>query len=165
MALANRRQRPAVGLDQPAPIKDLTRNPVMLAVADGATTLTVTAERGPSGKVWLACQCAESLADGWCRHEIDLLCFRYDGVRDADAATRDAFERIVAGTRLATAGRDADRALKAFDACLKRFDDTRPRKVHGSQLAKFTDLISDLAACAAELEDALSGLQRLLERS
>jgi hypothetical protein len=148
-----------------AAIKDLALNPVALTVADGPERHTISAERGPAGKVWLSCDCSASASDGWCRHRIDLLCVRYDAVEIGDAPARHAFERIVYGTRLATAGQDADRALRTFDACLKRFDDGRPERIHGPRLALFTDLVSDLAACAAELEDALSAMKRLLQQN
>jgi hypothetical protein len=35
----------------------------------------------------------------------------------------------------------------------------------GRNLGKFADLISDLAVCASELEDALTTLRRLFERA
>ena len=69
------------------------------------------------------------------------------------------------GTTLGNAGRDADRALTAFGQCLKIFDQRRPADPSGRDLGKFTDLASDLAASASELEDALGTLRRLLERA
>ena len=162
--MANRRRRPPAANGM-AILSDLARNPVTFTVEDGSGLHSISAERGQAGKVWLTCQCAASVADGWCQHRIDLLCFRYAGVKDADAETRHAFEQIVTGTTLHTAGRDADRALKAFDECLRIFDERRPTDVHGNNLGKFTDLISDLAACASELEDALGTLRRLFERA
>ena len=134
-------------------------------VVDGDGVQSISAERGKSGKVWLTCQCAASAADGWCRHRVDLLCFRYDRVPRADDASKHAFEEIVAGTSLSNAGRDADRALSAFDECLRVFDERRPAEIVGGKLGQFTDLVSDLAACAGELEDALGTLRRLLERA
>jgi hypothetical protein len=143
----------------------LVRNPVTFTVADGEGTQSISAERGKSGKVWLTCQCAASTADGWCRHRVELLCFRYDQAPRADEASKHAFEEIVAGTPLGNAGRDADRALCAFDECLRVFDAGRPAEIVGGKLGQFTDLVSDLAACASELEDALGTLRRLLERA
>ena len=163
-ALANRRQKPRDGALPVVALKDLSRSAIAFRLADGVNTGTISVERGAAGKVVMVCQCGDCLADGWCRHCIDLLCLRYDGLQGADAPARQAMAGIVAGTRAASAGSDADRALKAFDACLKRFDEARPQKVRGRNLSQFTDLVSDLAACAAELEDALSKLQRLLER-
>lgn len=160
--LANRRRKPAVsGM---VALGDLERNPVAFTVVDRAGPHSISAERGASGKVWLTCQCGQSQADGWCRHRIDLLCFRYDAAQTADATTKRAFEQIVTGTSLADAGRDADRALDAFDGCLRVFDERRPADVVGGDLGKFTDLVSDLAACASELEDSLGAMRRLLER-
>ena len=87
------------------------------------------------------------------------------GCRVPSAASKHAFEEIVAGTSLSNAGRDADRALSAFDECLRVFDERRPAEIVGGKLGQFTDLVSDLAACASELEDALGTLRRLLERA
>lgn len=164
-ALYSRKSRPVVGVPVMTAVPDLKRNPVAFTAVDAEGSHSISAERGKNGKVWLTCQCAASAADGWCRHRLDLLCFRYDAVPGADATTRQAFEQIVTGTSLFNAGRDADRALVAFSECLKIFDARRPTPVVGPDLSKFTDLVSDLAACASELEDALGTLRRLLERA
>jgi hypothetical protein len=145
-------------------LPDLGRNPVALTAVDSDGSHSISAERGPGGKVWLTCQCAESIEEGWCQHRLDLLCFRYGALPKADAGTLRAFEQIVAGTALGDAGLSADRALSAFDECLRVFDKSRPARIAGRDLGKFTDLVSDLAACAGELEDALGTLRRLLER-
>ena len=162
--LANRRRRPAANTGMIL-LDKLARNPMAFTVADGEGTQSISAERGKNGKVWLTCQCAASLADGWCRHRVDRLCFRYDRVVRPDEASKHAFEEIIAGTPLSNAGRDADRALTAFDECLRVFDERRPAEIVGGRLGQFTDLVSDLAACASELEDALGTLRRLLERA
>ena len=163
-ALANRRRRPAIGGAGMVPLADLVRNPVTVVVRDGGNEHNISAERGKSGKVWLTCQCPASLSDGWCRHRLDLLCSRFDAARGADSETRRALGQIVSGTTLGEAGQNADRALRAFDECLRIFDERRPSPIVGKDLGKFTDLVSDLAACASELEDALGTLRRLLER-
>ncbi|MEO8669064.1 MAG: hypothetical protein ABI399_11150 [Bauldia sp.] len=147
-----------------AALTELERNPVALVVDDGDGKHNISAERGKAGKVWLTCQCHQSVADGWCRHRLDLLCSRFDAAPEADATTRRAFLQIVTGTPLGEAGLNLDRSLKAFDACLTAFDEGRPTPVVGEDLGKFTDLVSDLAACASELEDALGTMRRLLER-
>jgi len=162
--LNNRRRRPAAGANMVS-FGELKLNPVALTVDDGGSTYSISAERGKSGKVWLTCQCAASQAEGWCKHRLDLLSFRYEAVRKADPETRRAFEQIVSGTPLREAGLDADRAMAAFDECLRLFDERRPAPVVGPNLGKFTDLVSDLAACSSELEDALGTLRRLLERT
>ena len=164
-ALYSRRNRAPPSGPVMTAVPDLVRNPVAFVVVDGEGSHSISAERGKNGKVWLTCQCAASVADGWCRHRLDLLCFRYDAAQGASAETRKAFEQIVTGTPLFNAGRDADRALTAFNECLQIFDARRPTPVVGPDLSKFTDLISDLAACASELEDALGTLRRLLERA
>ena len=162
--LANRRHRPIGAVAVLAPLSALSRNPVAITLS-GEGDLTVSAERGKNGKVWLTCGCAQGQADGWCKHRIDLLCFRYDDAPDLGAEDRRAFEQLVGGTSLQAAGQDADRALRAFEECLDIFDARRPKRVVGRDLAKFTDLVSDLASCASELEDALGTLRRLLERA
>jgi hypothetical protein len=163
-ALSNRRRKTAFGTSIIA-LDQLSRNPVEFTVADGDRSHRISAKRGPGGKVWLTCQCDDSHANGWCSHRVDLLCFRYDRAGGATADTRHAFEAIVTGTALGNAGRDADHALTAFSACLNAFDQGRPTNTSGHNLGKFTDLISDLAACGSELEDALTMLRRLLERA
>ena len=162
--LANRRRRPPVDAPAITAIAALPRNPVAISVTDDSGIHSISAERGKNGKVWLTCQCAASAADGWCMHRLDLLCFRYENA-GIDGETRNAFERIVAGTPVQQAGRDADRSLKAFEECLRIFDARRPRPVVGRDLSKFTDLVSDLAACASELEDGLGAMRRLFERA
>jgi len=161
-SLANWRRRPSG--DGMVPLSELARNPVALTVSDDGEERSLSAERGASGKVWLTCSCASSTAEGWCNHRIDLLCLRYGATVGTSAASKQAFEQIVTGTALGHAGRSADRALKAFADCLAAFDAQRPANVAGRNLGKFTDLVSDLAACASELEDALGTLRRLLER-
>ena len=146
-----------------APLGELTRNPVMVTIVDAAGTHRVVAERGKSGKVWLKCDCHDGAAEGWCQHRVDLICFRYDAAPAADAELRRAFEGIVTGTSVFNAGRDADRALRAFNECLQVFDGRRPADIMRGNLGKFTDLISDLAASSGELEDALGQLRRLLD--
>jgi len=146
-------------------VAELSRNPVALTVLDGGVEYRVSAERGKGGKVWLICQCPASRSDGWCRHRLDLISGRYHVAPTAGADLRHGFEQILASTALDQAGKNADRAIKAFEDCLRIFDERRPREIVGRNLAKFTDLVSDLAACASELEDALGIFRRLLERS
>jgi hypothetical protein len=163
--------RPALGNRRPrrmesrvVPLGQLRRNPVELGVFDGETW-PVSAERGPAGKVWLTCQCPDGRAEGWCRHRLDLLASDFGAVRGLDDASRRAFEQIVAGTPLGDAGLAAHRAIRAFDECLMVFDKRRPANVRGGHLGSFADLIADLAACTADVEDALGNLRRLLERA
>lgn len=146
------------------PPSELKHNPLTFTVVDGDLRHEIFAERGKGGKVRLTCQCPDSSSDGWCKHRLDLLCGRYAAVAGLDSETRVAFERIVAGTALTAAGGDLDRAKKAFDDCLRIFDERRPARIVGQNLGKFTDLVSDLAACSSELEDALGTMRRLLER-
>jgi uncharacterized Zn finger protein len=145
------------------PTNQLAEDAVSLTIdADGAV---VTAKRGAAGKVWLSCTCAEAAAEGWCQHEVALLCGRTDGVAAADHAGLKVFEQIVGGTRVQEAGQALDTATVAFDEGLRAFDAKRPQMVSGRNLGNFADLITDLAACAGELEDASGSLRRLLARS
>jgi hypothetical protein len=162
--LANRRQRLTSGGPEMVPLSDLARNPVSVVVFDEGAEFHVSAERGKAGKVWLTCQCRDSSSEGWCKHRLALLCARYDNAPTASGETRRAFEQIVTGTKLCEAGRNADRAMRVFEDCLLAFDRQRPTRIVGRSLGKFTDLVSDLAVCSGELEDALGALRRLLER-
>ena len=145
-------------------LAELERNPVAIEVVDDAGHHMVSAERGKYGKVRLTCQCPMSWSDGWCRHRLNLLCFRYDCVVDGSARTRRAFEQIVAGTSLHSAGDEADRALRAFDECLAVFDAHRPVRIVGRDLGRFAEFASDLAACSGELVESLDRFRHLLER-
>ena len=145
------------------PTNQLTEDAVSLTLAsEGAT---VTAKRGAAGKVWLSCTCAAATADGWCHHEVALLCGETDGVAASDPAALKVFEQIVGGTRVQEAGRAVDRASTAFDDGLKIFDAKRPQAVSGRNPSNFAEIITDLAACAGELEDASGSFRRLLARS
>jgi hypothetical protein len=143
----------------------LERNPAEVELVDGFGHHSISAERSKNGKVWLTCQCRMSIAEGWCRHRVDLICQRYDALVDGTAKMRRALEQILGGTALASEGRNVDSALRAFNECLQAFDKRRPEQIIGRNLGKFADLASDLAACAGELDDAIENLRRLLERS
>jgi len=146
------------------PLSELVCNPVEVTLKEESWSGSISAERGKNGKVWLTCQCTVSRTEGWCSHRIDLLCGRYENFAN-DAPTRKALDQIFDGTLLKEAGTEADRSLKLFDDYLHAFDSQRPgNNLTGSGLGKFTDLITDLAASAAELEEALGRLRRLLDR-
>jgi hypothetical protein len=147
-----------------ASLADLRLNPVVLNVRDGDREYIVSAERGKAGKVWLTCQCPDSTSQGWCVHRLDLLNRRFDFASDAGGQRHRAFSLVVDGTPLGEAGQDADRALSAFTMSLQALDDGRPRQIVGKNLGKFTELVSDVAVCSGELEDALAALRRLLDR-
>jgi hypothetical protein len=151
--------------DGMVPLRELEENPVALNIASAGESTTVSVERGASGKVRLTCSCSDSVADGWCRHGIDLLVARYDAVGEASPKSLQAFTAIVAGTRLGDMGLAADRALGIFNSCVAAFDEGRPADIAGGGLGEFTDLVSDLAASAAELEDRLSTLKRFLAQA
>lgn len=162
--LRNKRKRPSADASPLAALANLGLNPVVLNVRDGDREYIVSAERGKAGKVWLTCQCPDSATEGWCSHRLDLLNRRFDNVPDAGANRQRAFSQIVDGTPLGEAGRDADRALTAFRKSLQALDDGRPREIVGKNLGRFTELVSDVAVCSGELEDAIAVLRRLLDR-
>jgi len=145
------------------PTNQLTEDTVTLTLAtEGAT---VTAKRGAAGKVWLSCTCDAAAAEGWCHHEVALLCGETDGIATSDRAALKVFDQIVGGTRVQEAGRAVDRASTAFDEGLKTFDAKRPQVVSGREPGNFAEIITDLAACAGELEDASGSFRRLLART
>jgi hypothetical protein len=143
------------------PANQLVQDTVSLSVEPGGACLT--ARRGGAGRVWLSCSCALAVADGWCQHELAVLRGRMDGI--ADPAALKVFRQIVDGTRVQEAGAALDQAAAAFDDCLRNFDEKRPREISGRNLGRFADLITDLAACAGEFEDASGGFRRLLART
>ncbi len=163
-SLRNKRKRSPTDASPVVALANLRLNPVVLNVRDGDGEYIVSAERGKAGKVWLTCQCPQSASEGWCSHRLDLLNRRFDHVSDAGGQSQRAFAQIVDGTPLGEAGRDADRALTAFGKSLQALDDGRPRQIVGKNLGKFTELVSDVAVCSGELEDALAVLRRLLDR-
>jgi hypothetical protein len=145
------------------PANQLAQHTASLTVDPDAAQ--VTARRGEAGRVWLTCSCGRAVADGWCWHELALLSGRTENVVASDKASVNAFEQIIGGTRVQEAGRALDQATTAFENCLKIFDEKRPRRISGHNLGRFADLITDLAACAGELEDAAGTFRRLLMRT
>ena len=160
-AFGYRGRQPPMG-NRMVSVAKLASESVSLSGSEGDHPFRVTAKRGAGGKLWLTCSCPRADRDGWCNHELDLLCGRYEAVGAADRGLRETFTQIVGGTSVSDAGQALDRATRAFDDCLKVFDQGRPREANGRNLRKFTDLITDLAACAAELEEATGGFRRLL---
>ena len=160
-AFGYRSRQPPVG-NRMVSVAKLGSESVTLSGSEGDQPFRVTAKRGAGGKLWLTCSCPRADRDGWCNHEIDLLCGRYDAVSTPDQSSRETFVEIVGGTSVSDAGQALDRATRAFDDCVKVFDQRRPRDTTGRNLSKFADLITDLAACAAELEEAAGGFRRLL---
>jgi hypothetical protein len=98
---------------------ELPENPVALPVADASGQHLVTAERIRGGHIRIHCTCAAHAADGWCRHQIELLCLRYDAVTERDSEAEFHFEDVVMGTPLADIADEVDLALADYDAALK----------------------------------------------
>lgn len=145
------------------PANQLKEDAVTLMLAPEGTA--VTARRGAAGKVWLSCTCDAAAAEGWCHHEVALLCGETGGIAASDAPALKVFEQIVGGTRVQEAGRALEQAATAFDDGLRIFDAKRPQAVSGRNPGNFAEIITDLAACAGELEDAAGSFRRLLART
>ena len=141
---------------------ELPENPVALPVADAAGQHLVTAERVRGGHIRLHCTCAAHAADGWCRHQIELLCLRYDAVTERDSEAEFHFEDVVMGTPLADIADEVDLALADYDAALKAFEARRPAGLDGGRLRQVADLATDLAQAANHLDGALARFKKRL---
>ncbi|HVL72570.1 MAG TPA: hypothetical protein VM434_11885 [Beijerinckiaceae bacterium] len=104
---------------------ELPENPVVLALAgEDGRPLPVEVERVRGGLVRMRCGCGENAAQGWCRHQVELLCLRYDRVLGRDPELEFQLEDIVMGTPLADLADELDlaaaehaQAWKALEAC------------------------------------------------
>lgn len=144
----------------------LCQNPVAFRVGPtGDSAVTITAERLDGGQVRMTCTCQERTKQGWCQHCVDLLCFRFDNIVIAGDAPTSAFRAIVSGTGLQHDARGVQAAAEKFNTSLKSFEGLRPHEVSGVNLHHFTDLVTDLAVTASELEEAIGRLQRRLDRA
>lgn len=151
------------GLGQMTPIAELARDTVVCRVAASEASHEVHVQRFRSGQVGMTCDCTESLQQGWCQHRVDLLCKRYDTILDSDPEMRLALDRILGGTLLEEDALRLDGLVSAFNESLAAFDAGRPNNILGDNLATFTELVSDLAAVSADLEDAIGRLRRRFE--
>jgi hypothetical protein len=142
---------------------ELPENPVVLAVrdADGCHH-TVTAERVRGGKIRMTCTCDMSRASGWCGHEVQLLCTRYDAVIDASEDMEFRFEDVVMGTPLADIADEVDVALADFQKALGDMDAKRPVGLDGDKLRRLAELASDLAEAALHLDGTLARFRKKL---
>lgn len=145
------------------PLAELDEQALRLHAVDAGGSHEIAVRRFKSGQVGMTCGCGESQMQGWCRHRVDALCGRYANLKPWDAGTERLFRRLVGGTLLEEDAAKLDVLLRDFDASLKAFDEGRPRDVGGNNLSLFTELVSDLAAAAAELEDGVGRLRRRFE--
>jgi hypothetical protein len=145
---------------------ELPENPVVLAVRDDdGRKHTVTTERVRGGKVRMTCTCDASRSQGWCRHQIELLCTRYDAVANRSEDIEFHFEDIVMGTPLADAADEVDVALADYEAALRSLEQTRPAGLEGAKLRVVADLAADLAEAAGQLDAAIARFKKRLASS
>src|SRR5919202_65959 len=125
---------------------ELLDNPVVLALADGKDgRCTVRIERVRGSQIRMQCDCARNAQEGWCPHQVDLLCLRYDRVVDRDPEIEFQFEDIVMGTPLADVADELDMAFGDYQRAWQAF---LAKRVVGTvapgQLATVAELALDL---------------------
>jgi hypothetical protein len=141
---------------------ELPENPVALSVADAEGRHVVTAERVRGGEVRIACTCRASTAEGWCRHQVQLLCLRYDAVIERDSEAEFHFEDVVMGTPLADLADEVDLALTDYGNALKELEAKRQSGFDPGGLSRLAELATDLAQAASHLERALARFRKRL---
>ncbi len=141
---------------------ELTRNRVAMTVEDGAGREEVVAERKRGGLVRMGCSCAGNAADGWCRHQLDLLCLRYDAVVAKDDDAEFHFEDIVLGTALADTADEVDVGLSAYREALAAIAARPARDLSPETLGLVADHAADLAEAGRALAAAIGRLTRKL---
>lgn len=145
------------------PLAELHDQAIAFHAVDAAGTHDIAVRRFKSGQVGMSCSCAESGVQGWCQHRLDALRGRYEALQPWDREMERSFRRLVGGTLMEEDAAKLDVLAKDFESSLKAFDRDRPDNVAGENLSMFTELVSDLAAAAAELEDAVGRLRRRFE--
>jgi hypothetical protein len=143
---------------------ELPENPVVLAVQDAdGRKHTITTERVRGGKIRMTCTCDAARTHGWCRHQIDLLCMRYEAVPNRSEDAEFHFEDIVMGTPLADTADEVDVALADYDTALRSLEAPRPAGFDGGHLRAVAELASDLAEAARQLDHAVGRFRKQLE--
>jgi hypothetical protein len=142
---------------------ELPENPVILAIRDpNGGQHSIVTERVRGAHIRMTCSCGRNRADGWCRHQIELLCLRYDEVVDRTEEVEVQFEDVVSGTSLADLADDLDLALIAYQSALDEMNSKRPVGLDAAQLHRVRDLASNLADSAAHLDSALNRFKKKL---
>ena len=141
---------------------ELPQNPVTLQVADGPDRHAVTAERVRGGQVRIGCTCRASAAQGWCAHQVRLLCLRYDAVVERDSEAEFHFEDIVMGTPLADLADAVDLALTDYEAAQTALEARRIAGFEPGSLRRLAELATDLAQAASHLDGALARFRKRL---
>jgi hypothetical protein len=142
---------------------ELPENPVALSIADDdGQVQVVTAERVRGGRVRIGCTCRTSVEDGWCRHQVQLLCMRYDGVEQRDGEAEFHFEDIVMGTPLADLADEVDLALGDFDKAVKVLEAAQRDSMVPDHLRRLAEIAAEVAEAASHLEGTLSRFKKKL---
>jgi hypothetical protein len=142
---------------------ELPENPVVLAVRDTeGRQHTVTTERLQGGKIRMICTCDASRSAGWCQHQVQLLCMRYDAVIDRSEDVEFRFEDIVMGTPLADVADELDVAFAEFHKALHHIDANRQTGIDGDRLRQLAEQASDLAEAAMHLDRTIVRFKKKL---
>lgn len=142
---------------------ELPENPVVLTVRDpDGGHHTVTTERLRGGRLRMGCSCAAHAGQGWCRHQIELLCLRYGTIVEPTDEAEYHFEHLVMGTPLADLADDLDLALEDYAKAVQALDARRPAGLGGDALRRFADLASDVAEAATQLDQAVARFRKKL---
>jgi hypothetical protein len=142
---------------------ELPENPVVFAVQDkDGRKYTVTTERVRGGRIRMTCTCHASRTEGWCRHQVALLCLRYDDVVERGDSSEFHFEDIVMGTPLADTADEVDVATEEYERALKAMDESRPKGLDSESLQILSERAGDLADAATQLAKAVDRLKKRL---
>jgi hypothetical protein len=142
---------------------ELPENPVVLSVLDhDGQRHRIQAERVRGGNIRMTCSCGSNRADGWCEHQVQLLCMRYDNVVERSEEVEFHFEDVVMGTPLADLADDVDLAASDYRKALEAIGAKVPLGFDSVKLQRIAELASDLASAAIHLERALGRFKRRL---
>jgi len=142
---------------------ELPENPVILTVGDASGhQYKVTAERVGGGRIRMVCSCDASRADGWCGHQVQLLCMRYDNVVSRSEDQEFHFEDIILGTPLADVADEVDLALVEYRNALRNIEAKRPDGLSENELRMVAELATDLVEAANHLNGALARFKKRL---
>ena len=142
---------------------ELTRTCVAVTVQDSSGRHVVNTRRGRGGQVDMACTCTVNAEKGWCGHQLDLLCLRYDAVVEQDSNAEFHFEDIILGTALADTADEVDVAIAAYRDALAAIERYRSSDLSAEGLSVLADEAAELSAASRALATALGRLRRKLE--
>jgi len=140
---------------------ELPENPVVLAVRDhDGRQHRIQTERVRGGKVRMTCSCEANRSDGWCAHQIQLLCLRYDTVVERSEEVEFQFEDVVMGTALADLADELDLAMSDYQHALDAMAQKQTVCLDCAKLREIAELSTDLADAATHLEGALGRFKK-----